>query len=139
MMTWHRRRQRVLGLLTRPSATRTTFQNFETNGPNNSIHLMCAPDFTRVSKTFRTQRFPAQFTRRQVIWIEMSYVHALFFEAFAQHKLVMRSSHRWDHSTPYPLVSPASSWARVSLRRLVASSARIGVATEWDYWCASYP
>jgi hypothetical protein len=100
---------------------------------------MCARDFTRVSKTFQTHRFPAQFTRRQVIWIEMSNVHALFFEAFAQHKLVMRSSHRWDHSTPYPLVSPASSWARVSLRRLVASSARIGVATEWDYWCAFYP
>jgi hypothetical protein len=32
----------------------------------------------------------------------MSNVHALLFEGFAAHKLVMRSSHRWDHGTPYP-------------------------------------
>ncbi len=70
----------------------------------------------------------------QVIWIEMSNVHALLFEGFAKHKLVMRSSHRWDHSTPYPAVVPSLAWIRPALRKLVQSTPHISVATEWDYW-----
>jgi hypothetical protein len=70
----------------------------------------------------------------QVIWIEISNVHALLFEGFAKHKLVMRSSHRWDHSTPYPNALPSMAWIRPALRRLVQTTAHISVATEWDYW-----
>jgi hypothetical protein len=68
----------------------------------------------------------------------MSNVHALLFEGFAKHKLVMRSSHRWDHSTPYPNAVPSSSWIRKDLRRLVQTTACISVATEWDYWYSRF-
>jgi hypothetical protein len=88
----------------------------------------------------------------------MSNVHALLFEGFAAHKLVMRSSHRWDHGTPYsplpqhfhfsflsifvnsrrqnryPTAVPSLAWIRPALRQLVQRSARVSVATEWDYW-----
>ena len=64
----------------------------------------------------------------------MSNVHGLLFEGFAKHKLVMRSSHRWDHCTPYPAVVPSLAWIRPALRKLVQNTPHISVATEWDYW-----
>jgi hypothetical protein len=67
----------------------------------------------------------------------MPNVHGLLFEGFAKHKLVMRSSHRWDHGTPYYSAYPfddSLDWIRPALRKVVQSIARVSVATEWDYW-----
>jgi hypothetical protein len=73
----------------------------------------------------------------QVIWIEMPNVHGLLFESFAKKKIVMRSSHRWDHGTPYYSAYPfddSLDWIRPALRQLVQTIAHVSVATEWDYW-----
>jgi hypothetical protein len=67
----------------------------------------------------------------------MPNVHGLLFESFAKHKVVMRSSHRWEHGTPYGSAYPSDSslgWIRPALRRAVQSTDHISVATEWDYW-----
>jgi hypothetical protein len=67
----------------------------------------------------------------------MPNVHGLLFESFAKNKIVMRSSHRWDHGTPYYSAYPfddSLDWIRPALRQLVQSTAYISVATEWDYW-----
>jgi len=96
----------------------------------NKLLILAPPSTPSLSLPSHTQTL----TITQVIWIEMSNVHALLFEGFAKHKLVMRSSHRWDHSTPYPRALPSMAWIRPALRQLVQTTAHISVATEWDYW-----
>jgi hypothetical protein len=111
-----------------------TFQQFSQEFDGFDVRCLCT---ARISEQKVYLVSHTRVVCLQVIWIEMPNVHALLFEEFAKHKLVMRSSHRWDHGTPYPLAHPAElglDWIRPALRAAVRSAAYISVATEWDYW-----